>query len=176
MTTFVVEQTFEEPVGPDPLGAAESKAWCMTQYRVRPLTTYVSRDGRTTVGIYEAPDAESLRITRRNTGTVATSQTWPAHVLAPPGGDSQPAAHLVLLERPMPQTYAPEQLQALIQAKAFCFELYRARWITSYLAQDGSRMLCIFDAPDVDSVRSVNRQLGLPFERAFNVTVREERA
>jgi hypothetical protein len=41
-----------------------------------------------------------------------------------------------------------------------CLELYRVRWLRSYLAVDGSRMLCWYQAPDAEAVRLVLRRQG----------------
>lgn len=41
-----------------------------------------------------------------------------------------------------------------------CLELHRVRWLRSYVATDGSRMLCWYQAADAESVRLVLRQQG----------------
>jgi hypothetical protein len=40
-------------------------------------------------------------------------------------------------------------------------------FLRSYFAIDGRRMLCLYEAPDVESVRFANRQAGLPFDRVW---------
>jgi hypothetical protein len=41
-----------------------------------------------------------------------------------------------------------------------CFNLYRVDWRQSFLAADGARMLCWYQAPDAESARMALRQLG----------------
>lgn len=41
-----------------------------------------------------------------------------------------------------------------------CFNLYRVDWRKSFLAADGGRMLCWYQAPDAESARMALRQLG----------------
>ncbi len=41
-----------------------------------------------------------------------------------------------------------------------CLEVHRVQWLRSYLATDGRRMLCMYRAPDAESVRLVLRQQG----------------
>lgn len=42
-----------------------------------------------------------------------------------------------------------------MEAKNECFDLYRVRAIRSYLMPDGKRLVCVFEAPDAESVRAV---------------------
>ena len=47
--------------------------------------------------------------------------------------------------------------------------LHGVRFLRSYFSTDGRRMLCLYEAPDVESVRFANRQAGLPFDLAWGV-------
>ena len=48
-----------------------------------------------------------------------------------------------------------------------CLEAYGARWIRSYLSTDRRRMVCEFEAPDAEAVRSSYRSAGLAFDRVW---------
>jgi len=48
-----------------------------------------------------------------------------------------------------------------------CAELRNARWMRSYLSADRKRMVCEFQAPDVESVRDAYRTAGVEFVRAW---------
>jgi cation diffusion facilitator CzcD-associated flavoprotein CzcO len=45
-------------------------------------------------------------------------------------------------------------------ARLACLALYRVSWLRAYLASDGTRMLCWYQAPDAEAVRFVLRQQG----------------
>ena len=48
-----------------------------------------------------------------------------------------------------------------------CLEAYDARWMRSYLSTDRRRMVCEFEAPDAEAVRSSYRSAGLAFDRVW---------
>ena len=52
-----------------------------------------------------------------------------------------------------------------------CFKLHRVHWKESYLAADGARMLCWYDAPDAESARIALRRLKAMTEGIFAGTV-----
>ena len=52
-----------------------------------------------------------------------------------------------------------------------CLEAYGARWLRSYLSTDRSRMVCAFEAPDAEAVRSSFRSAGVPFEHVWPAEV-----
>ena len=54
-----------------------------------------------------------------------------------------------------------------------CLEQDGCRIVWSYLSGDGRRCLCVFAAPDAESVRQAQRQTGMPYERAWPATVHE---
>jgi hypothetical protein len=70
----------------------------------------------------------------------------------------------VLVERSFaaPETF--ERLKAIVDAKAWCLEQHRVEWARSFLSNDGRRMLCLYRAPDVESVRLAQREAGLPVD------------
>ena len=48
-----------------------------------------------------------------------------------------------------------------------CFQIHRVRLLRSYLSADRLRMICLYHAPDAESVRVAQRQSGLPADRAW---------
>lgn len=48
-----------------------------------------------------------------------------------------------------------------------CLEAYGARWVRSYLSTDRQRMVCEFEAPDAEAVRTSYRSAGVAFERVW---------
>jgi hypothetical protein len=48
-----------------------------------------------------------------------------------------------------------------------CLQGHDVRWVRSYMALDRRRRICIFEAPDADSVRVSYRSAGVKFERVW---------
>jgi hypothetical protein len=69
METVIVEREFDEPQAVEMLAKREQgSAWCLEMHRVRPLHSYVSRDGRRMICVYEAPDADAVRRVQETAG------------------------------------------------------------------------------------------------------------
>jgi len=78
---------------------------------------------------------------------------------------------LIIVERAFDEPQRFEELQAIEERHAWCLEQYGVVFQRSYLSADGLRMVCLYEGPDAESVRQVNRQAGLPFERVWATTV-----
>ena len=52
-----------------------------------------------------------------------------------------------------------------------CLESHGARWVLSYLSSDRRRMVCEFEAPDAEAVRTSYRSAGVGFERVWTAEV-----
>jgi hypothetical protein len=48
-----------------------------------------------------------------------------------------------------------------------CLGVYEVKWLSSYIASDGSRCVCVYQAKDAESVRKVYRTAGVPFENVW---------
>jgi hypothetical protein len=77
----------------------------------------------------------------------------------------------VMVERSFEAPIEFDELQRCEEAAGACFELHEVRFIRSYLSADKRRMFCLYEAPDAEAVRIANQQGGLPFDRAFAVTI-----
>lgn len=67
MEQVIVERSFDEPVEFEALYSSVDKiSWCLEQYRIRLLRSYLSSDKKRMICVYEAPDAESVRIANRH--------------------------------------------------------------------------------------------------------------
>jgi hypothetical protein len=67
----------------------------------------------------------------------------------------------VVLEREFPEPIKPEDVPPMA-AQTQCLELYRVRPVCSYLMPDGKRMVCVFQAPDAQALRSLARANDFP--------------
>ena len=72
-----------------------------------------------------------------------------------------PPVPYVVLEREFPEPLSPEDVPTMA-ASVRCLELYRVTPVSSYLAPDGMRMICVFKAPDAEALRSLGRANDFP--------------
>lgn len=77
---------------------------------------------------------------------------------------------LVIVERTFETT---EEGQEVFSGDTSCFDLYQVKFLRSYISPDLKRVICLFEAPDAESVRLANRQAGKPFERVWTADVCE---
>ncbi|MBE9557091.1 MAG: DUF4242 domain-containing protein [Proteobacteria bacterium] len=69
MARVIVERTFGGPADMAELEALEKTAsWCLDTYRITPLASFLSRDGRRLICTYEAPDTEAVRKANQTAG------------------------------------------------------------------------------------------------------------
>jgi len=76
----------------------------------------------------------------------------------------QQPVQVVLVEYALPPEAEVEPMARRIDR---CLELRGARWMRSYLTQEGRKAICEFEAPDAESVREAFRSAGQPYDRAW---------
>jgi hypothetical protein len=64
-----------------------------------------------------------------------------------------------------------ERFNAAQRRNAWCLTVHGVRHVVSYVAPDGLRMICVFDAPDCEAVRRAARQLGYGYDGVWPATV-----
>jgi hypothetical protein len=79
----------------------------------------------------------------------------------------------VIVERSYEEPIETEGLETRMEANPWCLEQYRVTYLRSFISTDGKRMLCLFEGPDAESVRHVNRQLDAGYERIWSATMHE---
>jgi hypothetical protein len=77
---------------------------------------------------------------------------------------------LVLVERRFDSPVRYEDIVALETAGVRCHEIRSVRFRKSFFSRDRRRMLCLFEAPDAESVRDAESQARVPFNRAWTCT------
>jgi len=168
----LVERRFEQPVEfGDIKSLAVAGSQCFEAYDVRFLKTFFSRDGRRMLCLYEAPDAEAVRIAE-NQAKVPYECAWTCTNLR----TDQPLnetvdGECVVAESLFSEKITPEFVTLARQQSQWCFELHRAEYVESYLRSDGLRMVCIFRAPDAEAVRRASQQGGLPYKEIWTASV-----
>jgi len=164
METIVVERSFPQPEDPAQVQAAEAAvAWCLAQHDVTFLYAYVARDHRRRVCVYHAPDAEAVRVTQ-HTARLPFDRVWPATRLV---AGALPTGACFVVERTVARPMTRAEIEAAMAGAAPCFARRAATLAVSHVAHDGTRMVCVFTAPDAETVRIVNRQSGLPCDQVW---------
>jgi hypothetical protein len=77
----------------------------------------------------------------------------------------------IIVERSFDEAVEFEALQARAQKVSWCLDQHRIRFLRSYLSSDKKRMICVYEAPDAESVRIANRQAELPFDCVWTATL-----
>lgn len=167
MVPVIIERDFDRPHSADDLAAlSRSLKWCMELYRVSSRYRYLATDGTRAACVYMAPDFEAMRHLTRNSPYGWPKQLWPATLYEPPAAAPRPGHTLAVVERAFAE---PVNMQMFgdAQARAICFDLHRVRLVRSHLATDGRRILCLFEAPDLEAVRYANTKAGLPYDAVW---------
>lgn len=73
----------------------------------------------------------------------------------------------IVLERRFDPGLTSADLELMFERLGPCIDERDVRWIRSYLSASGQRMICLFDAPDAESVRQAYRMAGYPFESVW---------
>ncbi len=182
MATIVLQRSVDPPIRLDDLATLEAQAaWCLEQHRVDHVLSLLSHDGRELVCAFAAPDAEAVRRVMQQLG-VPILAAWAATLHLPAGQSADAAraaagpAATVVVERAFAEPVAFAAVQAQEDAGAWCLDQHGVRFLRSYFALDRRRMICLYAAPDAESVRTVQRQVGLPHERVWNAQLWETRA
>lgn len=144
----------------------EAAAGCgFALHRVAWVASYVSEDARDLFCHFSAPDAESVRIALQAAGSPRGS-VWTCTIHDPPAEVGvEVAAANVLVSRSFPQPVSIEEMRALADASAGCLDLHRVRRARTFLSADRRRAVCLYSAPDAESVRIAQRRASLPVER-----------
>ncbi len=76
MKYLIVEHTFDPPLNEEDLNnISERLGPCLEQHKIKAMRSYVSDDGSRMLCVFEAPDAESVRIAHR-TAKVDFDRVW----------------------------------------------------------------------------------------------------
>jgi hypothetical protein len=164
MTHLVLERSFDPPLTvANVQERVRTSGWCFDLHRVNWHGSFLSIGGRQLVCSFESADAESVRIALRMTGT-DMRRLWTASVHEASSAEKPN----VLVERAFDAPVAFERVHALEESKDWCLAQHRVQWVRSYLSSDGRRMLCLYRAPDAESVRRAQHEAGLEFDALWS--------
>jgi hypothetical protein len=74
---------------------------------------------------------------------------------------------LYVVERDFGEPLAAADLAATMERMGPCLEEYGLNWLRSYFSTDRTRMTCIYEGPDAESIRSAQRSAGAHFDRIW---------
>ena len=74
---------------------------------------------------------------------------------------------IVIIERTFAEPIDSKQLSEAVERGHWCMDLHRVKPVHHYISTDRRRMICVFEAPDAESVRKANATAGLPFDRIW---------
>jgi hypothetical protein len=174
MARVVAERIFPEPVDIPALKiAARDSDGCLARHNAQYLYGYLAPDLQRMICVYEALDAESVRIANRQTGMpfecVYTATVHEPSVAPAPASGTHSSAD-ILVERTFPAPVAFADVQALEDEGVWCLGEHGVTFVRTYFANGRQRMLCRYRAPDAEAVRIVNRRLSLPFDAVWPIT------
>jgi hypothetical protein len=164
MVHVVLEREFIPPLTPDGFFAiARDSIDCMPLYRVAWRESLLARDGNRLLCRFEAPDTESVRMIARDIQAKANI-AWSGSV-HDTGRDGN--ANVVVARR-FDEPVTVEELQAREDAGDWCLAQYRVTFLRTFFSADKKRMICLYQAPDAESVRLAQQQAGMPVENVWS--------
>lgn len=160
---LILERRFEPPLSPvDVLERASDSGWCFKMHRVQWEASYLASTGRTMICWFTAPDAEAARLALRRAGA-EIARLWRGTVHDAPVA----ASPNVVVERSFTAPVVLDDIQAIESAAAWCLESHRVRFARTFFSADRKRMLCLYEAPDAESVRLAQREAAMPVDAVW---------
>lgn len=161
MTRVIVERSLEPPLQPEQIAEVVKAARsCLDLYRIDWIESYLSLDGTRMVCEFNAPDTETARTAIRQSGTDLDG-AWPATQHLGGSGDPQPN---VMVSRTFVDPVEVSDIQAIEDAASHCLDIRHVRFVKTFFSSDRKRMMCLYHAPDAESVRNAQLEANMPVE------------
>ncbi len=174
MAHVILQHSPEPPLSFGELPTIDAQAaGCFDLHGVHRVRSHLRHDGRRAMCEFEAPDAESVRIGLRQLG-VEYDRVWSATIHEPgdaPAAPERGPAERVVVERSFDVPVDFAEIQAMEDRGAWCLELHRVRSVQTFFSLDRRHMICLYEAPDAESVRLAQSKAGMPFERVWSAAV-----
>jgi len=168
MTDMFLERQFTPPLTREGvMEMAHEASACFGIHGVEWMHSCLANDGRKMFCWFRAPDMESGRIAMRQSDFDARV-LWRGHVHDAPGLRPEDlAAANILVERQFDDGVELQHIQDIEDAGVACLDSRNVRFIRTFFSADQKRMICLYEAPDAESVRQAQREAGVPFEDAW---------
>ena len=164
MANVVLERQFKPPLSPAGFNALVLGAVdCLDLYRAEWQESLLAEDGNTLLCRFIAPDVESVRMVSRG-DKLSDKVAWSGTV----HDTGRAGLANVVVERRFDEPVTVESLQAIEDAAAWCMDLHKVSFLRTFFSADCKRMICLYQAPDAESVRLAQNQAGMPVERVWS--------
>lgn len=168
MACVILERSYERPITQEEWIEVDRKLDpCLEARNARWIRSFLSRDRDRSLCEFEVPDADTVRISCRE-ARVAFDRVWRTEIISPQEmGTLTSKEPLIVVERSCDPPVTEDSLKASFQEAESCFQEYGVEWICSLVPPDGRWSVCLFTGTDADTVRSIFRRFGKPFQRAW---------
>ncbi len=80
---------------------------------------------------------------------------------------------IVVVEREFPESMNLDEYKHFTDEAKWCFETQNVTKVATFVGADGKRVVCVYDAPDVDAVRRANETARAPYTAMWSATVHD---
>jgi hypothetical protein len=169
MGDIFVQRDFDPPLSDESFWEmARNAESCLGLYRVEWQQSFLSSDGRRLFCWFRSPDAESTRLALRKAGSEPVAP-WPGTVHDAPAPDAPaPEEANVVVERSFDTPVALDDIQALEDANEGCLRARDVEFVRTFFSRDRKRMVCLYRAPDAESVREAQRMASMPVDSVWS--------
>jgi hypothetical protein len=166
MTEVFLERRFETALSADDVvQMASAAAGCFEAHRVDWRNSLLGSGGRQMVCWFGSVDAEATRTALRQ-ADADIRVIWPGTLHDAPGREG--VVPNVMVERRFADPVRLQDIQAIEDAGAWCLETHRVMFVRTFFSLDRQRMLCLYRAPDSESVRLAQREAGMPMDAVWS--------
>lgn len=171
MSLIIVETLAEHPITAEYLSEADARMLpCFEEREAKWRYSLLSSDRLRMICTFDAPDAEAVQQAYRKGGG-KFSRMWSGTLIQPEGlAPQRNAALLKVIEKTFPPL-SESDWNIGFGKTLNCYSERGIEWIQSYFSLDRTKLICELNAPDLESVREVQRRLGIPFERVWSAEV-----
>jgi hypothetical protein len=170
MAEIFLERSFETPLTASyVLAMAQQAGGCYDLHRIEWHGSLLAAGGRKLLCRFRAPDAESVRLALRDLRS-GFGRLWTGSVHDAPGfaeTDQQKAN--VLIERTFDPPVAESEIHKA-EKDGWCAQAHRVTFMRTYVSDDRRRMICLYQAPDAESVRLAQRLMTMPVDAIWAFT------
>jgi hypothetical protein len=174
MAITVVERWFRQPQVLEP--AQAQPTWRIRADAVAFVRAYFSIDRTRLACVYEAPDARAVELSYRAAG-LDFDRAWEARMfrelMGLPPLDAVGDRATVVVERSYERPTPLAVVAAQSDAARWCFDANDIDLVDSFMRADGTGSMCVYAAPDAESVRRASRTVHFSFDVAWAATVLE---
>lgn len=168
MNDIFLEREFEPGLTvADVWTIVRESGYCFQLHGVNWVCSMLAMGGRRMLCHFRSPDSESVRIALRQSNS-QMGQVWSGAVFeAPELPDADPGYSNVVVTRSFDKPVELGDIQAIEDAGAWCLEAHGVQFVRTFFSTDCKRMVCLYRAPDAESVRRAQSGAGMPVERVW---------